>query len=265
MNQLSREQVNQVITLVKQKLYFLHEKPIIFNLLFYLEPEVFSDDDLLIAFKKNTFAEIHDFIQGNPRYILLYERIRKIMLDCGLSEAILQKESSLLSGGQEKLFACVIALMRNSPVMLFDEVTNGLDRDLKTRIIQKIYSFRSEKIIIIITHNPENFNFPEVRFLVLDEQRFHDYDPQARMIHNNNLVPYNLDNEPNRRHKILQQRGMQIAADVDGNSHIKKIRDFCYQNRYSLLISGALLGLSCLRRYASDSSSTDDILGNSLC
>tara|TARA_B100000900_G_C20466956_1_gene669680 strand:- start:133 stop:765 length:633 start_codon:yes stop_codon:yes gene_type:complete len=60
-----------------------------------------------------------------------------------------------LSSGQKKKVAIICALLNNSDVFLFDEVTTSLDEQSKNALLEYLNQIRKDKIIIWATHENE--------------------------------------------------------------------------------------------------------------
>jgi ATP-binding cassette subfamily B protein/subfamily B ATP-binding cassette protein MsbA len=58
-----------------------------------------------------------------------------------------------LSSGEKQKIALARAVLKNSPIILLDEVTKSIDADSRRSINEVIKSLKNEKTIIIITHN----------------------------------------------------------------------------------------------------------------
>lgn len=70
-----------------------------------------------------------------------------------LPDAGRTESTSSLSGGQKQRIALARARIRNAPILLFDEVTSGLDPVLQSNVLSHILSYRAGKTTIIITHD----------------------------------------------------------------------------------------------------------------
>ncbi|MEP2185789.1 peptidase domain-containing ABC transporter [Roseibium sp.] len=57
-----------------------------------------------------------------------------------------------LSGGQRQRLAIARALIRDTPILLFDEVTANVDTQTEVRIINRIIPALREKTVILVTH-----------------------------------------------------------------------------------------------------------------
>lgn len=64
----------------------------------------------------------------------------------------IQRISNRLSGGQKQRIAMARALVRDSPILIFDEVTSALDPDNEAQIIKLIDAMHGKHSIIHITH-----------------------------------------------------------------------------------------------------------------
>ena len=59
-----------------------------------------------------------------------------------------------LSSGEKQKIALARAVLKDSPIVLLDEVTKSVDADSRKSINEVIKNFKNKKTIIIITHNP---------------------------------------------------------------------------------------------------------------
>ena len=63
---------------------------------------------------------------------------------------------SVLSGGEKQRVGLARALYRDADVLVLDEVTSSLDQSTQNEIIEAIALISKEKLVISITHSPEN-------------------------------------------------------------------------------------------------------------
>ena len=63
-----------------------------------------------------------------------------------------------ISGGQRQRIAIARALYDNKPIIILDEPTNALDEETKSKIIETIQSLKSNRMIIIISHDEKIHN-----------------------------------------------------------------------------------------------------------
>ena len=60
-----------------------------------------------------------------------------------------------LSGGQQRRVAAARALLRDTPVLLLDEPTAGLDPAAEARLIDELLASTSGKTVVLVTHQPQ--------------------------------------------------------------------------------------------------------------
>jgi ABC-type multidrug transport system fused ATPase/permease subunit len=60
-----------------------------------------------------------------------------------------------LSGGQQRRVAVARALLRDTPVLLLDEPTTGLDPATETRLIDDLLAGTAGKTVLLVTHQPQ--------------------------------------------------------------------------------------------------------------
>ena len=61
----------------------------------------------------------------------------------------------LLSGGQRQRIAIARALLRDTPILVLDEPTTGLDRDTAARIMEPLHRLMAGRTTILITHDTQ--------------------------------------------------------------------------------------------------------------
>ena len=82
------------------------------------------------------------------------ERAIKALEDVGLKEQI-HKKPNQLSGGQMQRVAIARALVNNPDIILADEPTGALDTKTSIQIMEILKEISKDKLIIMVTHNPE--------------------------------------------------------------------------------------------------------------
>ena len=82
------------------------------------------------------------------------ERIKEALCEVGL-EGTENKPVSELSGGQKRRVALLRTLFADADILLFDEPLKGLDEALKQQVIAFIKPFIELKVVIWVTHTPE--------------------------------------------------------------------------------------------------------------
>ena len=82
------------------------------------------------------------------------ERITEALCAVGL-EGTENKTVFELSGGQKRRVALLRTLFADADILLFDEPLKGLDETLKQQVIGFVKPFVESKIVIWVTHTPE--------------------------------------------------------------------------------------------------------------
>ncbi len=74
-----------------------------------------------------------------------------------------------LSGGQKQMISILRALLKGSPILLFDEPTSAMDKDTKAIILGVIRSLK-DKTIIIITHDKDVKSYVDMTYTLSNGQ-----------------------------------------------------------------------------------------------
>lgn len=80
-----------------------------------------------------------------------------------LEDALLEKDMSLLSGGEKQRTAIVLALLLERPILLLDEASSALDRESKSAVSCHLQG-RDDLTILAISHDQEWANCCDSRF-----------------------------------------------------------------------------------------------------
>ena len=82
------------------------------------------------------------------------ERARRALERVGLGDQ-LSKKPNQMSGGQMQRVAIARALVNDPEILLADEPTGALDSETSVQIMELLKEISHEKLIIMVTHNPE--------------------------------------------------------------------------------------------------------------
>lgn len=105
----------------------------------------------------------HQTVLGNVEIALTIAGISKAerkkraedaLIKVGLG-AELHKRPNQLSGGQMQRVAIARALVNNPEILLADEPTGALDTETSVQIMELIREIAGERLVIMVTHNPE--------------------------------------------------------------------------------------------------------------
>ena len=105
------------------------------------------------------------------------ERARRALERVGLGRE-LEKKPNQLSGGQMQRVAIARALVNNPEILLADEPTGALDTETSIQIMELIKEIAGERLVIMVTHNPELAKQYSTRIVrLLDGKVIDDTDP----------------------------------------------------------------------------------------
>ena len=115
---------------------------------------MFQEDRLLenLSVRANIMLAIQAHSQEQKQNAR--ERITEALCAVGL-EGTENKPVFELSGGQKRRVALLRTLFADADILLFDEPLKGLDEALKQQVIGFVRPFIESKIVIWVTHTPE--------------------------------------------------------------------------------------------------------------
>lgn len=130
----SKDEYAKIMTCVSQQSYLFHMS--IYDNLALINSDM---NKIREACKQ---AEIDDYIMSLP-----------MKYDTVLEEAAIN-----ISGGQKQRIAIARALLKNSKILLCDEVTSALDEKTASGLFQTLTKLKAEHTIILISHKPHEYN-----------------------------------------------------------------------------------------------------------
>ena len=126
----SEECLRNTITIVNQE-------PILFNMTIKENLLMVKEDATDVEIKNACkLANIDEFIEKLPNKY----------------DEIIEENTTNLSVGQKQRIAIARAILKDTPIILFDEVTSALDRNSKIEIEKTINNLAKEKTIVVISH-----------------------------------------------------------------------------------------------------------------
>ena len=190
---LSDEEINRQISFVDQKVHFFDES-IAYNLK-YFNPDA-QDKELWDACKR----------AGLDKDI---ER-----LSDGLRHKIGQ-DGSKLSGGQQQRLALARTFLTDTPIIIMDEPTTGLDPKLSYKIVKSLKEMSKNKTVIMVTHNPTEIALADRVVVIENGQVSGDGRPQD-LIKTNDFLRTVLTKEDIRNKKRLYN------ISINGQNQLKE-------------------------------------------
>ncbi|MGZ7159996.1 MAG: ABC transporter ATP-binding protein [Methanobacterium sp.] len=109
-----------------------------------------SNEDIIRVAK---LVKIHDFIEKTPKKY----------------ETHVGEHGITLSSGEKQKIALARAILKDSSIILLDEVTKSIDADSRESINEVINKLKDEKTIIIVTHNASEIE-PNSNIVYLDQE-----------------------------------------------------------------------------------------------
>ena len=105
------------------------------------------------------------------------KRAKELIARVGLTEQM-NRRGSKLSGGEKQRTVIARALAKDAPVILADEPTGNLDVKASKEVAALLKEVSKDKLVIVVTHNPEFFKQYATRRVRMAEQvpvsRFHN-------------------------------------------------------------------------------------------
>ena len=177
---ISSEKIRETISVVPQKVQ-LFTGTIKENLLIAKENAL--DDELYDILKKVKLAEL---VEGFP------ERLNTHIGEFGKK----------LSGGEIKRLAIARVLLRNSPIMIFDEINSHVDYLTEKSILNTISDISTDKGILFITHRIVQMEMFD-KISVLSNGKIIESGTHDELIKNGTYYP----RLANRKNKIISVSG----------------------------------------------------------
>lgn len=101
------------------------------------------------------------------------KRAKKALKDVGLEKHI-NKRPNQLSGGQMQRVAIARALVNDPDIVLADEPTGALDSETSKQIMEILKKISNDKLVIMVTHNPEIAEKYSTRIIKLKDGKIID-------------------------------------------------------------------------------------------
>ncbi len=109
-----------------------------------------------ILFNLNTYENITFGLKDNIDKEKLQKYINKFQIKNDIINKSITKMN--LSGGEKQKISIIRSLLKNTPVIILDEPTSALDKKSITILKEILNELKSNKIIILITHDEDLLN-----------------------------------------------------------------------------------------------------------
>ena len=167
------------------------------------------------------------------------KRAKKALKDVGLEKHI-NKRPNQLSGGQMQRVAIARALVNDPDIVLADEPTGALDSETSKQIMEILKKISNDKLVIMVTHNPEIAEKYSTRIIKLkDGKIIDDSNPYDGKINTKET----LENEIKKSNKTVMSSKTAFSLSLN-NLMTKKGRTILTAFAGSIGIIGIALIMS---------------------
>lgn len=171
------------------------------------------------------------------------ERAVKALEQVGLGDQ-LNKKPAQMSGGQSQRVAIARALINNPDIILADEPTGALDSETSVQIMEILKEIAHDKLIVMVTHNPELAEKYSTRIIRLFDGRIiDDSDPFEPTQDDLDNEKHKIDEEKSKGKKPSMSTRTAFALSLR-NLITKKARTFLTAFAGSIGIIGIALVLA---------------------
>lgn len=159
------------------------------------------------------------------------ERARQALVRVGLTDH-LDKKPNQLSGGQMQRVAIARALVNDPEILLADEPTGALDTETSVQIMDLIKEIAGERLVIMVTHNPELAEKYSTRIVRLTDGEISD------------------DSDPFEEDETEDSASESLQTEAEKDSENKKRREKKQKTSMSFLTAFGLSGRNLLTKRA---------------
>ncbi len=156
---VSQKSLRQAIGIVPQDTVLFNDS-ILYNIR-YARADASEQE----VFEAARLADIHDFIQSLP------EGYATIVGERGLK----------LSGGEKQRVAIARVLLKNPPILVFDEATSSLDSQSEKNILTELYKISRDKTTVVIAHRLSTIVDADT-IIVLDQGRIKEQGSHQQLM-----------------------------------------------------------------------------------
>ena len=163
------------------------------------------------------------------------KRATEALTKVGLLDQI-NKKPNQMSGGQMQRVAIARALVNNPDILLADEPTGALDSETSVQIMDLLKEIAKDKLVIMVTHNPDIAKEYSTRIIRLLDGRVTD-----------DTMPYESEKTEKSENKKIKKPSMSFITALSlslNNLLTKKARTFLTSFAGSIGIIGIALILS---------------------
>ncbi len=152
------------------------------------------------------------------------KRAKEVLEKVGLGDQLYKKPNQM-SGGQMQRVAIARALINNPDILLADEPTGALDSETSVQIMEILKEISHDKLIIMVTHNPELAQEYSSRVIkLLDGKVVSDSNPltDEERAEIENTAKENKSDKKSRKKDRLKNMSFSTALSLSLNNLMTK-------------------------------------------
>lgn len=125
------------------------------NITYVSQDEAIFNDTLLnnitlgVNVSKERLSKVLDLCEVND---ILDKKVLRL-------DTVIREDVSNLSGGERSRIIMARALIKNSPIIIFDETFSAVEENDANKMINKIFNYYKDKTFILISHFKPNYHF----------------------------------------------------------------------------------------------------------
>jgi subfamily B ATP-binding cassette protein MsbA len=164
---LTMDSLRKLMGIVTQEVILFNDT--LANNIAYGLPD-YSRDDIIYAAK---MANAHPFIEQMPAGY----------------ETIIGERGTRLSGGQRQRISIARAILKNPPILIFDEATSSLDSEAEHLIQKAIENLMKDRTVLIIAHRLSTIMNSDI-IIVLEEGKIIDQGSHTELLNRSSRYRY---------------------------------------------------------------------------
>jgi ATP-binding cassette subfamily B protein len=188
--QVSQESLRRAVGIVPQDTVLFNET--IFYNIRYGRPNA-SHEEVYQAAK---LAHLHDFIEKLPKGY----------------ETVVGERGLKLSGGEKQRVAIARAILKNPPILVFDEATSSLDSHSEQMIQQALQEVAANRTTLVIAHRLSTIVEAD-EILVLEHGRVIERGTHSVLLHQNGVYAHLWALQQEERH--VEELGEEVKIEAN--------------------------------------------------
>ena len=167
LKEINLEEIRKKISLVSQDVYLFHGT-IAENISYGLK-----QNNLKFVESASRSAQLHDFVMTLPKGY----------------DTIVGERGILLSGGQRQRLSIARAILKDAPIMIFDEATSSVDTETEREIQTNLANITKGKTALVIAHRLSTIRKAD-RIIVLSNGKVSEEGNHNELISRNSTYSY---------------------------------------------------------------------------